>query len=110
MDIRSFYRWDDADAQVVCGQLGMTGGQAFSDAGFGEGTGPIWLDSVECEGDELSIVACSHNDWGVHDCGHFEDAGVICGKIKIFFSGHIVQLWNDVMSNINSDDWTYCAC
>ena len=73
-------RWEDQDAQVVCRQLGMTGGRAVIAAWFGEGTSPIMLDTVECNGDETSIVRCAHTDWGVHDCTHSEDAGVICSK------------------------------
>ena len=74
-------RWEDPDAQVVCRQLGMIGGQAATMAEFGEGTDPILLDSVECIGSESSIDHCDHNGWGVHDCAHAEDAGVICGKM-----------------------------
>ena len=47
---------------------------------FGQGTGEILLDSVGCVGDEAGILECSHDGWGVHDCRHKEDAGVICSK------------------------------
>lgn len=39
---------------------------------------PIWLDNLECNGDEVSINDCRQNDVGVHDCGHHEDAAVQC--------------------------------
>ena len=76
-----WHRWGDMDAHVICKQLYLTGGQATSEASFGTGTGPIWLDAVDCSGDEPSVGHCYHNAWGVHDCTHAEDAGVICGKI-----------------------------
>ncbi|XP_040891432.1 deleted in malignant brain tumors 1 protein-like isoform X4 [Toxotes jaculatrix] len=71
--------WDLKDANVVCRQLGC--GRARSapqSAAFGQGSGPIWLDDVSCSGSEPSITDCGHPEFGVHNCGHGEDASVIC--------------------------------
>ena len=72
--------WDDTDASVVCRQLGFgSSGTAIGSAGFGQGSGPIWLDSVTCTGSELMLVNCSHLGVGVtEDCSHSKDAGVSC--------------------------------
>ena len=73
--------FEDIDAQVVCSQLGYSGGIAMDDCDFGEGSGTIWLDTVQCDGSESEVGLCPHDEWGYHDCSHYEDVGVICGKI-----------------------------
>ena len=50
---------------------------AFSNAYFGEGSGPIQMDDVGCIGTETILVQCSHLT--TVNCMHAEDAGVRCG-------------------------------
>jgi len=47
-------------------------------ASYGAGTGIIWIDNVLCRGNEEGLSQCLHSGWGVHNCGHSEDASVIC--------------------------------
>uniref|UniRef100_A0A8C5E7K0 SRCR domain-containing protein n=1 Tax=Gouania willdenowi TaxID=441366 RepID=A0A8C5E7K0_GOUWI len=81
--------WDLNDAQVVCRQLGCAL-SAPTNAAFGQGSGPIWLDDVHCSGNELSITECSHLGFGIHNCNHHEDASVVCeGETFIFIDSDI---------------------
>ena len=75
--------WDLKDADAVCRQLGYDGAlSALRDAAFGQGTGPIWLNRVQCGGSEKSVSQCAHAGWGGHSCGHHNDASVVCHQIK----------------------------
>ncbi|XP_066064831.1 scavenger receptor cysteine-rich domain-containing group B protein-like isoform X1 [Chamaea fasciata] len=71
--------WDMADAQVICRYLGCgTALAAPGHAHFGQGPDPIWLDGTHCTGEELTLTQCHLHTWGEHNCGHREDAGVVC--------------------------------
>lgn len=75
--------WDIKDARVVCRQLGFPDADAaYLTAFFGEGTGPIWMDNVECTGSESSLTECRRSEWGRHGCSHSEDASVSCNGTK----------------------------
>ena len=71
--------WSLQDAKVACQQLGYLGAvTAHSKAYFGEGSGDILLDNLQCTGREASLLDCPHNGMYVHNCKHQEDAGVTC--------------------------------
>ena len=56
----------------------FSGGYPVEAAEFGEGYGRIWMDELQCTGSENSLEECMFNGWGIHDCWHFDDAGVHC--------------------------------
>ena len=72
--------WDMNDANVVCRQLGFSSASsAPGGATYGQGSYIIWLDEVNCQGSEASLLDCAHSGWGpISSCSHSEDAGVVC--------------------------------
>uniref|UniRef100_A0A674JID3 CD6 molecule n=1 Tax=Terrapene triunguis TaxID=2587831 RepID=A0A674JID3_9SAUR len=99
--------WDLDDAGVVCQQLKCGWAiQAPVASSFHKGTGPIHLDEVSCAGNESQLWDCPAER--SHDCGHKEDAGVVCsehqkwrlsggkdacaGRVEAYYRG----VWNTV--------------
>ncbi|XP_016406957.1 deleted in malignant brain tumors 1 protein-like [Sinocyclocheilus rhinocerous] len=107
--------WDMNDAAVVCRQLGCgTAVSARGSANFSQGSGQIWLDDVGCSGSESLLAQCSHPSIGTHNCGHHEDAGVVClGKIldirlvRGFDSccGRVEIRYNGQWGTVCDDNW-----
>ncbi|XP_049320325.1 deleted in malignant brain tumors 1 protein isoform X2 [Astyanax mexicanus] len=81
--------WDMIDAAVVCRELGCGEAvDALSGAYFGSGSGPIWMDNVECRESESILKNCKSAGWGKHNCNHPKDAGVICSRVRLVGGSH----------------------
>ncbi|XP_044056351.1 galectin-3-binding protein A-like [Siniperca chuatsi] len=73
--------WDINDAHIVCRQLQFPGAtEALASSAFGNGDGNIWMDNLGCIGTEMNLLHCTFPGWGIHNCGHSEDASVRCQK------------------------------
>ena len=93
--------FDQIDANVTCKQLGFAGATSYrtsASAGlvnsvvselngmllslymcsFSSGTGPIWLDDLQCTASDTKLISCRHRAVGTHSCGHSEDIAVYC--------------------------------
>ena len=79
--------WDDTDAGVVCRQLGLgslgiaikSSEAAIGSGDFGQVSGSIWLDRVQCTGNELTLARCGHLGVGITGaCSYSKDAAVRC--------------------------------
>lgn len=102
--------FDQTDASVTCKQLGFADAVSFrtsASAGsvscalieptaldlptchlflvyrFHSGTGPIWLDDLQCTASDTRLISCSHRAVGTHSCGHSEDIAVYCTNGKM---------------------------
>ncbi|XP_072342212.1 scavenger receptor cysteine-rich type 1 protein M130-like [Scyliorhinus torazame] len=112
--------WDLTDAEVVGKQLGC--GNALQlpfPAASGPGTGTIWLDELDCSGNESSIWQCPHALWGNHDCNHKEDVEIMCsehkelrlvngkhrceGRVEVFYNGTWGTVCSDKLENRDAD-------
>ena len=66
------------DANVACRRLGFIAARSYSTS-VAAGRGSIWLDNVQCVGNETALEHCSHRGLGVSfGCSHYEDVGVTC--------------------------------
>ena len=73
--------FDKLDGQVVCSQLNQGAiSRIANPMEFPVGTNdqPIWLDEVQCMGDERWLSACPHPGYGDNDCFHSEDVAIVC--------------------------------
>ncbi|XP_041071021.1 deleted in malignant brain tumors 1 protein-like [Carcharodon carcharias] len=103
--------WDLTDADVVCKQLHC--GKALDVtllASWGQGSGPVWLEGLNCSGEESFLWQCPSGYWGSHDCSHKEDVKIMCsehkelrlvngkhrceGRAEVFYNG----IWGTVCS------------
>lgn len=49
---------------------------------FGPGTGPIWLEELQCVGTEERLIECPYPaPLGIHNCEHVQDVGVTCTPV-----------------------------
>uniref|UniRef100_A0A4W3HA42 Soluble scavenger receptor cysteine-rich domain-containing protein SSC5D n=1 Tax=Callorhinchus milii TaxID=7868 RepID=A0A4W3HA42_CALMI len=106
--------WGTEEANVVCRLLNC--GKATSATGnatFGQGTGPVWLSDMRCNGTEVALDQCPAKPYGNNNCSHSQDAGVICsGPVPVrmvdgnnMCSGRVEVLHNSIWGTVCGDHW-----
>ena len=63
---------------IVIPWTAIIGAKAFNLTLFGEGAGIIWINNLQCIGNESHLIHCLANFSGINSCSHIEDAGVRC--------------------------------
>ena len=58
---------------------------------FGQGTGRIWLDNVQCTGSQRALMDCAASSSGNNSCTHAQDAGVRCPTGIVSRDGSIAK-------------------
>ena len=68
-----------------CFLFNILGAEAFVNAHFGRGTGPLLLDRLGCTGHEANLLSCYHRGIEVigYNCTHSDDAGIRCQGVVI---------------------------
>ena len=68
-------------------------------AEFGEGTGPIVLQDILCEGTEQRLVDCRalYDGYSTSYCSHSYDAGVVCETGDFFHFHHQIYAACNIM-------------
>ncbi|XP_029549483.1 lysyl oxidase homolog 2A-like isoform X1 [Salmo trutta] len=86
-------------ANILCRELGYVEAVSWSPSSkYGKGEGRIWLDNVHCSGQERTLAQCKSNGFGVSDCKHSEDVGVVCNQRRIPGFKFISSFTNSVES------------
>ena len=70
-----------------------SGAIARGSAYYGQGSGSILLDNIECTGNEASIFSCTRNSVGSYNCHHSDDAGVDCLESKCIINYFIAYIY-----------------
>ncbi|NXL53169.1 DMBT1 protein, partial [Podilymbus podiceps] len=82
------------------------------------GDGIIWMDETNCTGMESMLSSCWARPWGINNCYHGEDAGVVCSAVSSFApvrlvdgpgrcAGRVEVFHNEKWGTVCDDGWDF---
>nr|XP_022299802.1 uncharacterized protein LOC111108306 [Crassostrea virginica] len=105
-------------SDVVCRSLGLpwNKSETYCCAPYGQGSGQVWMASVDCEGSEARIEDCMHVGWGPTSCSHQQDLSVSClpdnnNTIRLVggdskYEGRLEVYHNGIWGTVCDDQYT----
>ena len=88
--------------KLICNCAVFVGGIAYSSARFGAGTGPIFLDDVQCTSSSSQLLECSSRPILTHNCQRSDDAGVGCEGMLIMYNiAHLYSILISVLTGVH---------
>lgn len=67
---------------MLCRELGYTGSSAiYSGSANIQGNYSLWINSVQCTGNESSLVSCAHDEWTPLGCVSGQKTPQIAGAV-----------------------------
>ena len=74
--------FDTKDGNVICKYLGHPGLEEIytGDMGMIKTDGAIWMNNLQCKGNEESPFDCVQSRLGEHDCSHNQDVAIKCSS------------------------------
>uniref|UniRef100_A0A4W3I983 SRCR domain-containing protein n=1 Tax=Callorhinchus milii TaxID=7868 RepID=A0A4W3I983_CALMI len=108
--------WNISDGDVICRQLNCGSAiSVYNSSQYGEGTGPVWINNVQCVGTETHIWNCSHStvassswtsrDVGVICSGESEDVQIRLMDGGSSCAGRVEIYYNRTWGTVCDDSW-----
>ncbi|CAG2220763.1 unnamed protein product [Mytilus edulis] len=120
--------FDDIDARVACKELGYNDGYFVGSQEYRYNVKrTIWLDNVDCLGNEDKLVHCTHAGWGVENCSPYEHVKIKCnnadeememvlentktgGNLKVWLSNVRCYGGENKLTDCSHSDWGSHHC
>ena len=81
--LQELFAWGDIKSMMtlIFRMLGFDGAFCATHSSYQLNySAPIWMDRLQCLGNEIALDYCPFDGWGIHHCNSYygQDAGVVC--------------------------------